>query len=81
MYSKWREHRQDNDGASKPKWTGKAELTKAEGFFQNQPDGGSTKCLPSPLQSAKVRKDKESASNLQPKELWNPGQSRTGKDM
>lgn len=48
---------------------------------QTQPDGGSTKCLPSPLQSAKVRKDKKSASNLQPKELWNPRQSRTEKDM
>lgn len=47
---------------------------------QTQPDGGSTKCLPSPLQSAKVRKDKESASNLQPKELWDLRQSRTGKD-
>ena len=36
MCSKWRGHRQDSDGASKPKWTGKAELTKAEGFVQNQ---------------------------------------------
>lgn len=36
---------------------------------QSQPDEGSTKCLPSPLQSAKVRKDKASLSNLQPKEL------------
>ena len=48
---------------------------------QTQPDGGSTKCLPSPLQSAKDRKDKKSASNLQPNELWNPRQSRTEKDM
>lgn len=81
MYSKWREHRQDNDGALASKWTGKAELTKAEGLFQNQPDGGSTKCLPSPLQSAKVRKDKESAVATATQGVVEPGQSRTGKDM